>query len=96
MAASMGILTQEQVDRLAKAGIHRYNHNLETAKSYFPQVVTTHTWEERHDTLRMVGAGKRIELGIVSQHHGLEQLRGVDFLTPRRTRARCPRLRQLH
>ncbi|MDU4704887.1 MAG: radical SAM protein, partial [Corynebacterium sp.] len=42
VAASMGILTQEQVDRLAKAGIHRYNHNLETAKSYFPQVVTTH------------------------------------------------------
>jgi biotin synthase len=34
--------------------VHRYNHNLETARSYFPQVVTTHTWQERWDTLRMV------------------------------------------
>jgi biotin synthase len=35
-------------------GVHRYNHNLETARSYFPQVVTTHTWEERWSTLTMV------------------------------------------
>lgn len=54
IAASLGMLTQEQVDQLAALGIHRYNHNLETAKSHFPQVVTTHTWEERWDTLRMV------------------------------------------
>ena len=44
----------EQVDELAAMGVHRYNHNLETARSYFPNVVTTHTWEERWDTLRMV------------------------------------------
>src|SRR5918995_7484297 len=54
VAASLGMLTQEQVDELADMGIHRYNHNLETAKSYFTNVVTTHTWEERWDTLRMV------------------------------------------
>jgi len=54
IAASLGILTQEQVDDLKQMGIHRYNHNLETAQSYFPQVVTTHTWDERWDTLRMV------------------------------------------
>ncbi|MFF5227283.1 biotin synthase BioB [Dactylosporangium sp. NPDC000521] len=54
IAASLGMLTQEQVDQLAALGIHRYNHNLETAKSHFPQVVTTHTWDERWDTLRMV------------------------------------------
>jgi biotin synthase len=35
-------------------GVHRYNHNLETARSHFPKVVTTHTWEERWDTLRLV------------------------------------------
>jgi biotin synthase len=34
--------------------VHRYNHNLETARSYFPYVVTTHTWEERFETLRLV------------------------------------------
>ncbi len=54
VAASLGILTQEQVDDLAAMGVHRYNHNLETARSYFAQVVSTHTWEERRDTLRMV------------------------------------------
>jgi len=54
IAASLGILTQAQVDELVSLGVHRYNHNLETARSYFPSVVTTHTWEERWDTLRMV------------------------------------------
>ncbi|GAB3858651.1 biotin synthase BioB [Dactylosporangium cerinum] len=54
IAASLGMLTQDQVDQLSALDIHRYNHNLETARSHFPQVVTTHTWEERWDTLRMV------------------------------------------
>ncbi|MEV4252910.1 biotin synthase BioB [Spirillospora sp. NPDC049652] len=56
IACSLGMLTQEQVDELAAMGVHRYNHNLETARSHFPNVVTTHTWEERHETLRMVKA----------------------------------------
>lgn len=51
VAASLGILTQGQVDDLVGMGVHRYNHNLETARSYFPAVVTTHTWDERMDTL---------------------------------------------
>src|SRR2546421_1346461 len=54
IAASLGMLTREQVDELVALGIHRYNHNLETARSFFPQVVTTHTWDERFTTLRMV------------------------------------------
>jgi biotin synthase len=54
VAASLGMLTQAQVDELAAMGVHRYNHNLETARSFFPNVVTTHTWQERFDTLRMV------------------------------------------
>jgi biotin synthase len=54
VAASLGMLTQEQVDDLVDMGVHRYNHNLETARSYFPNVVTTHSWEERWSTLRMV------------------------------------------
>jgi biotin synthase len=54
IAASLGMLTQAQVDELAAMGVHRYNHNLETARSFFPNVVTTHTWEERFATLRMV------------------------------------------
>ncbi len=54
IACSLGMLTQDQVDQLAEMGVHRYNHNLETARSHFPRVVTSHTWEERWDTLRMV------------------------------------------
>jgi biotin synthase len=54
IAASLGMLTQAQVDELVALGVHRYNHNLETARSYFPNVVTTHSWEQRWDTLRMV------------------------------------------
>jgi biotin synthase len=54
IAASLGMLTAGQVDELVEIGVHRYNHNLETARSYFPEVVTTHTWQERWDTLRLV------------------------------------------
>jgi biotin synthase len=54
VACSLGMLSQEQVDELAAMGVHRYNHNLETARSFFTNVVTTHTWEERWETLRMV------------------------------------------
>ncbi len=54
IACSLGMLAQEQVDELATMGVHRYNHNLETARSHFPNVVTTHSWEERSETRRMV------------------------------------------
>jgi len=54
VAASLGMLTQEQVDELVEMGVHRYNHNLETCRSFFPTVVTTHSWEERWGTLKMV------------------------------------------
>ena len=54
VAVSAGILDAGQAERLARAGTHRYNHNLETARSFFPQVVTTHTWEERFRTCRLV------------------------------------------
>ena len=54
VAASLGILTRAQAQRLADGGIHRYNHNLETARSFFPTIVTTHSWEERYDTCTYV------------------------------------------
>jgi biotin synthase len=54
VAASLGMLTQQQVDELVEMGVHRYNHNLETCRSYFPNVVSTHSWEERWSTLTMV------------------------------------------
>jgi biotin synthase len=54
IACSLGILTRAQGEELAALGVHRYNHNLETARSYFPSVVTTHSWEERIETLELV------------------------------------------
>lgn len=54
VAVSAGILTDDQARRLAEGGVHRYNHNVETARSYFGHVVTTHTWEERASTCRLV------------------------------------------
>ncbi|NKZ04689.1 biotin synthase BioB [Actinomadura latina] len=75
IACSLGMLTQEQVDELAAMGVHRYNHNLETARSHFPNVVTTHSWEERRDTLRMVkDAGMEVCCGgIVGMGETIEQ-----------------------
>ncbi len=54
VAVSAGILTEEQAQRLADGGVHRYNHNVETARSFFPSIVTTHTWDERAETCRLV------------------------------------------
>ncbi|MCP2340087.1 biotin synthase BioB [Actinomadura rupiterrae] len=75
IACSLGMLTQDQVDELAAMGVHRYNHNLETARSHFPNVVTTHSWEERWDTLRMVKeAGMEVCCGgIVGMGETVEQ-----------------------
>lgn len=75
VAASVGTLAPEQVQRLAAAGVHRYNHNLETARSFFPQVVTTHTWEERRATLELVrDAGMEVcSGGIIGMGETLAQ-----------------------
>jgi biotin synthase len=75
IALSLGMLTQEQVDQFAEWGVHRYNHNLEAAKSYFPQVVTTHSYEERWETCQMVRkAGMELCCGgLVGMGETLEQ-----------------------
>ena len=54
VAVSAGILTDDQARRLAAGGVHRYNHNLETSRSFFGRIVTTHTWEERFETCLLV------------------------------------------
>jgi biotin synthase len=75
IALSLGMLTQEQVDEFVEMGVHRYNHNLEAAKSYFPQVVTTHSYEERWDTCQMVrDAGMELCCGgLIGMGETLEQ-----------------------
>lgn len=54
VAVSAGILDADQAARLAEAGVVKYNHNLETARSFFPRIVTTHSWEQRWRTLALV------------------------------------------
>ncbi|MFJ6271407.1 biotin synthase BioB [Pseudarthrobacter oxydans] len=75
IACSLGMLTRRQVDQLASWGVHRYNHNLETARSYFPQVVTTHSYEERLETCAMVkDAGMELCCGaLIGMGESLEQ-----------------------
>ncbi len=75
IACSLGMLTPEQVEQLSAMGVHRYNHNLETARSFFTNVVTTHTWEERWQTLSMVrDAGMEVCCGgILGMGETLEQ-----------------------
>jgi biotin synthase len=58
IAVSAGILTSDQAAAFARVGVHRYNHNLETSRSYFPSVVTTHTYDERLETCRLVQENK--------------------------------------
>jgi biotin synthase len=65
VAVSAGILTDDQAGRLAAGGVHRYNHNLETSRSFFPKVVTTHDYQERLDTCELV------------RRHGMELCCGV-------------------
>jgi biotin synthase len=99
VACSLGILTREQAERLAAGGVHRYNHNLETARSFFPQIVTTHTWDERFETCQMVRdvgmelcCGALLGMGESDEQRLelLQQLRDVEpaevplnFLNPR-------------
>ncbi|HIW01691.1 MAG TPA: biotin synthase BioB [Candidatus Desulfovibrio intestinipullorum] len=51
LCASLGLLTKEKARRLVEAGISRYHHNLETARSFFPSVCTTHAYDEDLATL---------------------------------------------
>ncbi len=52
--ASIGILTDEQAKKLAESGLKRFHHNINTSRSYYPEVCTTHSWDERLNTCKLV------------------------------------------
>lgn len=52
--ASIGILNEEQAKMLADAGLKRFHHNINTAESYYPEVCTTHSWQDRLNTCKLV------------------------------------------
>jgi len=61
VCASLGQLTASSAERLKAGGVTFYHHNLETARSYFPQICTTHDYEEDIETLRIArNAGLRL------------------------------------
>ncbi|MGB1277019.1 MAG: biotin synthase BioB, partial [Nannocystaceae bacterium] len=50
--ASLGFVDREALVELKEAGLTELNHNLETGRSFFPEIVTTHTYDERIETIR--------------------------------------------
>ena len=52
--ASIGILNEEQAKALADAGLKRFHHNINTSESYYPEICTTHSWQDRLNTCRLV------------------------------------------
>lgn len=61
---SLGFLTSEQATKLKKLNVKRYNHNLETCRSKFPEICTTHSFDDRLETLK------------IARHAGLELCTG--------------------
>ena len=80
VAVSLGILREDQLLELVKAGVDKVNHNLETSRRYFPSVCTTHSYEERWQTCQLV---KKFDLelccgGIIGMGETLDDR--LDFL----------------
>ena len=84
---TLGMLTQEQADRLHEAGLTAYNHNLDTSPEFYGNVVTTRSYQDRLETLRrvrragitvcsggIIGMGERTEdrMGLLAVLVGLD------------------------
>ncbi len=99
VCTSLGLLDAPKARRLAEAGVDRFNHNLETSPRLFPEICTTHTFEDRVRTLRhatdagmeaccggIVGMGETDE-DLLDLAYALKEVRAssipVNFLDPR-------------
>lgn len=56
LCASMGFVTAEQLHRLHEAGVTSYHHNIETSRRHFPNICTTHTYDQKLETLKLIKA----------------------------------------
>lgn len=67
LCASHGLLSEKQFKKLKQAGVSRYHNNLETSRNYFPQICSTHSYDEKLEAIRM------------AKHAGLEICSGGIF-----------------
>ena len=56
LCASLGSVDEDRARQLAACGVTRYHHNIETARSYFPNICTTHSYDDRLQTIRIARA----------------------------------------
>jgi len=64
--ASLGLITEEEAEELVEAGLKHFNHNIETAPSFFDNVVTTHDFEDRVRAIEVAQeAGMRVCAGVI-------------------------------
>ncbi|RXJ98262.1 biotin synthase BioB [Arcobacter sp. CECT 8986] len=88
LIACNGTATVEQLETLKEAGIDAYNHNLETARDFYPTICTTHTWDERYETCKNVKqVGLRLICGGIfgmgeTQEQRVSMLESIASLEP--------------
>lgn len=88
LIACNGTATLEQLLVLKKAGIKAYNHNLETSREFYPNICTTHSWDERYETCKNVKeAGLALLCGGIfglgeSQEDRISMLESIKALNP--------------
>ena len=64
LCASLGSLTADRAAKLKNVGVSRYHHNIETSRSYFPQICSTHSYDDKIKTIGIArGAGMEICIG---------------------------------
>ena len=63
VCCTLGMLTEEQAEKLKDAGLHAYNHNLDTSEEFYTDIITTRTYEDRLQTLEHV---RRANISVCS------------------------------
>src|SRR5260221_8604690 len=58
VCVTLGQLTLAEAEKLKAAGVTAYNHNLDTSEDYYPNIVSTHTFQDRLDTIRAIQQAK--------------------------------------
>ncbi len=89
LIACNGTASVEQLTALKEAGVDAYNHNLETSEDFYPEIVTTHTWQERYETcLNVNTVGLRLVCGGIfglgeTQEQRVSMLKSIASLNPK-------------